>query len=169
MGTRCIVIVVLYIMVIVNQTECYLYEKISIILSRHSFCVPPLHFFSSTLSYLSDLFFHSLFPSPSLFVVVVLGHATGKTALIRRFVSNEFPREYCPTIDDVFETSLEVDSKVIKVQILDTGLCVLIHYAKYISSSPSSRPCYLQKSLETCISVSCIPCRSTIRTLETIL
>ena len=59
----------------------------------------------------------------------MLGDAVGKTNLITRFVNNEFSCSDSYTLEDVFETSFEVGSKVIKVQILDTGLCVLIHYA----------------------------------------
>jgi len=45
----------------------------------------------------------------------------GKSALTLRFISDEFPYEYDPTIEDSYLRSITVDGKVVKLDILDTA------------------------------------------------
>lgn len=65
---------------------------------------------------------------PKLFflgkIVVLIGDSSvGKTNLLGRFTRNEFNLESKSTIGVEFATrSVEVDNKVIKAQIWDTGL-----------------------------------------------
>ena len=64
-----------------------------------------------------------------LFKVVVLGDgAVGKSCLLSRFVHDEFNSSYVSTIGVDFEiTCINIDGKVIKAQIWDTGI-----YSTYI-------------------------------------
>eukprot|EP00057_Strongylocentrotus_purpuratus_P031509 XP_784847.3 PREDICTED: GTP-binding protein Di-Ras2-like [Strongylocentrotus purpuratus] len=45
----------------------------------------------------------------------------GKSAIIRRFVSQTFSEQYNPTIEDMFERPIDYDGKEVKLQILDTS------------------------------------------------
>jgi Ras-related protein Rab-11A len=57
-------------------------------------------------------------------VVLIGDSAVGKTNLLGRFTRNEFNLESKSTIGVEFATrSIQVDNKVIKAQIWDTGKC----------------------------------------------
>ncbi|XP_054749979.1 GTP-binding protein Di-Ras2-like [Lytechinus pictus] len=45
----------------------------------------------------------------------------GKSAIIRRFISQSFSEHYTPTVEDMFERPIDYQGKEIKLQILDTG------------------------------------------------
>ncbi|XP_784847.4 ras-like protein 1 [Strongylocentrotus purpuratus] len=45
----------------------------------------------------------------------------GKSAIIRRFVSQTFSEQYNPTIEDMFEMPIDYDGKEVYLQILDTS------------------------------------------------
>ncbi|XP_030855890.1 GTP-binding protein Di-Ras2-like [Strongylocentrotus purpuratus] len=45
----------------------------------------------------------------------------GKSAIIRRFVSQTFSEQYNQTIEDMFERPIDYDGKEVKLQILDTS------------------------------------------------
>ena len=82
-------------------------------------------------------------PSPHFFPVVVLvGHYdSGKTCLMLSFIHNEFRCTKLPTIGVDFRTKcVEVHSKVIMVQIYNTGriACPCMHL--FLSFSPSHLP-----------------------------
>ncbi|XP_041461051.1 GTP-binding protein Di-Ras2-like [Lytechinus variegatus] len=45
----------------------------------------------------------------------------GKSAIIRRFISQSFSEHYIPTVEDMFERPIDYQGKEIKLQILDTS------------------------------------------------
>jgi len=56
------------------------------------------------------------------FKVIVFGEAgVGKSALSIRYVCQEFSSTYEPTIEDKYQTDIEVDSCPIKVEVIDTA------------------------------------------------
>ncbi|KAL9986660.1 hypothetical protein ACROYT_G000832 [Oculina patagonica] len=56
------------------------------------------------------------------FKVIVFGEAgVGKSALSIRYVSKEFSSTYDPTIEDNYETDIEVDGCPMKVEVIDTA------------------------------------------------
>lgn len=56
------------------------------------------------------------------FKVIVFGDAgVGKSALSIRYVSKEFSSTYDPTIEDNYETDIEVDGCPLKVELIDTA------------------------------------------------
>ncbi|KAJ7326118.1 Ras of Complex, Roc, domain of DAPkinase [Desmophyllum pertusum] len=56
------------------------------------------------------------------FKVIVFGEAgVGKSALSIRYVCQEFSSTYDPTIEDNYETDIEVDGCPIKVEVIDTA------------------------------------------------
>jgi GTPase KRas protein len=57
---------------------------------------------------------------PYKFVVLGAG-AVGKSAVTLRMVSGEFRKEYDPTIEDSYSTSISVNNKVAFLEILDTA------------------------------------------------
>ena len=82
-------------------------------------------FFSLSFPFLtsSPLPSSPLPPFPPPLVVLIGDSGVGKSNLLSRFTRNEFNLESKSTIGVEFATrSIEVDSKVIKAQIWDTGL-----------------------------------------------
>ena len=52
--------------------------------------------------------------------VIVLGWAgVGKSSLSLRFIKNEFPEEYEPTIENTYSKSVEVNGYTYKLDLLD--------------------------------------------------
>ena len=77
-------------------------------------------------------------PSPLPLVVVTGDSGVGKSNLISRFTRNEFNLGVQATVAaDFATTSIEVDSKVIKAQIWDTGL---YNYASLFPLPPLPPP-----------------------------
>lgn len=67
--------------------------------------------------------FESLALPRTVFRVVVLGSGgVGKTSLITRFTSDEFTEDYNPTVEDLYETPLNLTPKITAVfDIVDTA------------------------------------------------
>eukprot|EP00792_Barthelona_sp_PAP020_P004114 TRINITY_DN1895_c0_g1_i1.p1 TRINITY_DN1895_c0_g1~~TRINITY_DN1895_c0_g1_i1.p1 ORF type:complete len:191 (+),score=67.52 TRINITY_DN1895_c0_g1_i1:29-574(+) len=54
--------------------------------------------------------------------IVVLGlGGVGKTAITMRYVLNEFPESYTPTVHDSFKKTLVIDNENVDVEILDSA------------------------------------------------
>ena len=95
-------------------------------------------------------------PPPFLLVVLIGDSGVGKSNLLSRFTRNEFNLESKSTIGVEFATrSIEVDSKVIKAQIWDTGLH---SHAIHPLLPPLPSPLPFFSSLHRCPTLTMDPC-----------
>ena len=61
------------------------------------------------------------------------GPDCGKSSLVVRFIENEFEDTYDPTIEDTYYHDMIVDSKPVKLEILDvSGIKFYIHFFRRI-------------------------------------
>ncbi|KAI0346320.1 ras-domain-containing protein [Trametopsis cervina] len=84
----------------------------------------PIRKRSSPTSSILDWGFRTRRKSASMreYGIVILGAGgVGKSALTARFVTNEFPEHYNPTIEEQYRREIEVDGEVMALEILDTA------------------------------------------------
>ncbi|CAB3409064.1 unnamed protein product [Caenorhabditis bovis] len=77
--------------------------------------------------------------------IVVFGDsASGKSALVKRFINNEFRQTYDPTIEDKYKTKFNFQNQPINLQIVDTSGKELMPgmLSRYIAYADAFIVCY---------------------------
>ena len=59
--------------------------------------------------------------TPTHFVLILGVGGVGKSAITNRFVINRWIEKYDPTIEESYQTTVDIDGKALQVEILDTA------------------------------------------------